>query len=148
MYLFFRTKMRRHKVFLFGALALCVLYLLQYCKALHHMLMLTELYTSSVNLEALGFLWRGNVRSEMKPLPGSRPSDTGLWEPGDDREDQGNAKVGRRIGHGGEVRGQMTRLSLYIVMGLYDIVIDMFHLTPIVLPLRTRGARRTLTQGM
>ncbi|XP_029583190.1 beta-1,4-mannosyl-glycoprotein 4-beta-N-acetylglucosaminyltransferase-like [Salmo trutta] len=87
-----RTKMRRHKVFLFGALALCVLYLLQYCKVLHHMLMLTELYTSSVNLEALGFLWRGNVRPEMKPLPGSRPSDTGLWEPGDDREDQGNVK--------------------------------------------------------
>ncbi|XP_024288667.1 beta-1,4-mannosyl-glycoprotein 4-beta-N-acetylglucosaminyltransferase isoform X2 [Oncorhynchus tshawytscha] len=97
-----RTTMRRHKVFLFGTLALCVLSLLQYCKALHHMLMLRELYTSSVNLEALGFLWRGNVRSGMKPLPGSRPSDTGLWEPGDDRGEQGNAEVERWIGHGSE----------------------------------------------
>ncbi|XP_034740447.1 beta-1,4-mannosyl-glycoprotein 4-beta-N-acetylglucosaminyltransferase isoform X2 [Etheostoma cragini] len=83
-------KMRRHRVFLFCTVGLCVISFLHYYKALHYVSLLRELSAPYPNIKSFimvtGFFWREKgvgttplspaFPEEAPPLPGLRPSDT------------------------------------------------------------------------
>ncbi|XP_031144850.1 beta-1,4-mannosyl-glycoprotein 4-beta-N-acetylglucosaminyltransferase isoform X1 [Sander lucioperca] len=112
-------KMRRHRVFLFCTVGLCVISFLHYYKALHYVSLLRELSAPYPNIKSFimvtGFFWREKGAGttplspaspeEAPPLPVLRPSDPKARAVVGAGEGGGGGGGGMGLGIGGIVVG-------------------------------------------